>query len=107
MSCARFVKHVLQKRRAVWRLAGDIRGEGAAILLRLWDALGWQEDVSLGNGAVSRYGVYLPISSLEPNLNSASRGTKYRLAPSWDRLLTCVSATTTYSETTLFKYSTT
>ncbi|KAH8119460.1 cytoplasmic protein [Phellopilus nigrolimitatus] len=32
-----------QKRRAVWRLAGDIRGEGATILLRLWDALGWPE----------------------------------------------------------------
>ncbi|KAH9924408.1 cytoplasmic protein [Fomitopsis serialis] len=33
-----------QKRRAVWRLAGDIRGEGAALLLRLWEALGWSED---------------------------------------------------------------
>ncbi|EPQ57371.1 hypothetical protein GLOTRDRAFT_137711 [Gloeophyllum trabeum ATCC 11539] len=30
-----------QRRRAVWRLAGDIRGEGAAVLLRLWHALGW------------------------------------------------------------------
>ncbi|KAI0082009.1 cytoplasmic protein [Panus rudis PR-1116 ss-1] len=29
-----------QKRRTVWRLAGDIRGDGAAILLRLWNALG-------------------------------------------------------------------
>ncbi|OBZ66616.1 Dedicator of cytokinesis protein 3 [Grifola frondosa] len=33
-----------QKRRAVWRLAGDIRGEGAALLLRVWDALGWPEE---------------------------------------------------------------
>jgi len=29
----------LQKRRAVWRLGGDIRGEGAEILSRLWEAL--------------------------------------------------------------------
>jgi hypothetical protein len=28
----------------VWRLVGDIRGEGAAILLRIWNALGWQVD---------------------------------------------------------------
>ncbi|KAI0700925.1 cytoplasmic protein [Cytidiella melzeri] len=34
-----------QKRRAVWRLVGDIRGEGAAILLRIWNALGWQVDL--------------------------------------------------------------
>ena len=25
---------------------GDIRGEGAAILLRIWSALGWQVDGS-------------------------------------------------------------
>lgn len=31
---------IYQKRRAVWRLAGDIRGEGAAILTRLWTSLG-------------------------------------------------------------------
>ncbi|KAI0063692.1 hypothetical protein BV25DRAFT_405860 [Artomyces pyxidatus] len=54
-----------QKRRAVWRLAGDIRGEGAAILLQLWDALGWPEDVSASAGAVTRYGGYqTTLSSL-------------------------------------------
>lgn len=47
-----------QKRRAVWRLAGDIRGEGATILLRLWEALGWPESVSQDAGAVTRYGGY-------------------------------------------------
>ncbi|THH08148.1 hypothetical protein EW145_g2899 [Phellinidium pouzarii] len=47
-----------QKRRAVWRLAGDIRGDGAAILLRLWDSLGWPEQVSADAGAVTRYGGY-------------------------------------------------
>ncbi|KAF7964947.1 hypothetical protein HWV62_1454, partial [Athelia sp. TMB] len=39
-----------QKRRAVWRLAGDIRGEGAAILLRLWSALGWPEQAQNNPG---------------------------------------------------------
>ncbi|THH15128.1 hypothetical protein EW146_g5303 [Bondarzewia mesenterica] len=54
-----------QKRRAVWRLAGDIRGEGAAILLQLWDVLGWPEDVSASAGAVTRYGGYqATLSSL-------------------------------------------
>lgn len=33
----------MQKRRAVWRLGGDIRGEGADILLRLWESLRWPE----------------------------------------------------------------
>lgn len=44
----------VQKRRAVWRLAGDIRGEGASIMLKLWEALGWTEHPS-PNGE-SRYG---------------------------------------------------
>ncbi|KAI5478526.1 hypothetical protein MNV49_005055 [Pseudohyphozyma bogoriensis] len=33
-----------QKRRAVWRLAGDIRGEGAKILSRCWNSIGWPEE---------------------------------------------------------------
>ncbi|KAI9456498.1 C2 domain in Dock180 and Zizimin proteins-domain-containing protein [Lactarius psammicola] len=53
-----------QRRRAVWRMAGDIRGEGAAILQRLWDALGWPEDVSERAGVVTRYGRYQ--TSLSP-----------------------------------------
>jgi hypothetical protein len=51
--------NTFQKRRAVWRLAHDVRGEGAAILLRLWDSLGWPEEVSVEHGAVARYGVCL------------------------------------------------
>ncbi|KAG8846100.1 hypothetical protein FRB96_002079 [Tulasnella sp. 330] len=47
-----------QKRRAVWRLANDVRGEGASILLRLWEAIGFPEDVSARAGAVTRYGGY-------------------------------------------------
>lgn len=47
----------LKKRRAVWRLAGDLRGEGANILLRLWQAIGWDEAVSAQAGVITRYGV--------------------------------------------------
>lgn len=58
-----------QKRRAVWRLAGDIRGEGAGILLRLWEALGWPESVSHNAGAVTRYGGYqVALNSLVGNV---------------------------------------
>ncbi len=44
-------------------MAGDIRGEGAAILQQLWDVLGWPYDVSERAGAVTRYGVmfYLEV----------------------------------------------
>jgi len=38
-------------------MAGDIRGEGAAILQQLWDTLGWPYDVSERAGVVTRYGV--------------------------------------------------
>lgn len=32
-----------QRRRAVWRLSGDIRGEGAQIFSKLWNAIGWPD----------------------------------------------------------------
>ncbi|CAG8552369.1 31262_t:CDS:2 [Gigaspora margarita] len=32
-----------QKRRAVWRLARDLRGQGAKLLSTLWDAIGWEQ----------------------------------------------------------------
>ncbi|KAF8894918.1 cytoplasmic protein [Gymnopilus junonius] len=47
-----------QKRRAVWRLTGDIRGEGAAILLNLWQALGADEHTSTNGEPAMRYGGY-------------------------------------------------
>ncbi|KAJ3508883.1 hypothetical protein NLJ89_g5517 [Agrocybe chaxingu] len=47
-----------QKRRAVWRLAGDIRGEGATILLNLWQALGSSEHMSTNGEPALRYGGY-------------------------------------------------
>ncbi|MCJ1290932.1 hypothetical protein MMC34_002474 [Xylographa carneopallida] len=31
-----------QKRRAVWKIAGDVREQGAALLERSWDAIGWE-----------------------------------------------------------------
>lgn len=46
-----------QKRRAVWRLAGDIRGEGASIMLTLWQALGWGEHSSTAGEPTMRFGV--------------------------------------------------
>ncbi|KAG2364374.1 hypothetical protein BDR07DRAFT_1401549 [Suillus spraguei] len=51
-----------QKRRAVWRLGGDIRGEGADILLRLWEALAWPEPTE--SSSVSQGGYQAVLSSL-------------------------------------------
>lgn len=31
-----------QKRRAVWKIAGDVREQGAFLLRRSWDAIGWE-----------------------------------------------------------------
>ena len=31
-----------QKRRAVWKIAGDVRENGAELLRRSWDAIGWE-----------------------------------------------------------------
>ncbi|KAK2467786.1 hypothetical protein APHAL10511_000081 [Amanita phalloides] len=47
-----------QRRRAVWRLAGDVRGEGATILLSLWQSLGWSDIVPTNNDTPIRYGGY-------------------------------------------------
>ena len=41
----------------MWRLAGDVRGEGATILLSLWQSLGWSEIVPSNNDAPIKYGV--------------------------------------------------
>lgn len=34
-----------QKRRAVWKIAGDVREQGAHLLRRTWDAIGWETSV--------------------------------------------------------------
>lgn len=31
-----------QKRRAVWKIAGDVRDQGARLLKRSWDSIGWE-----------------------------------------------------------------
>ncbi len=33
-----------QKRRAIWRIAGDVRQQGATLLQRSWEAIGWETD---------------------------------------------------------------
>ena len=33
-----------QKRRAIWKIAGDVREKGALLIRRSWDAIGWETD---------------------------------------------------------------
>lgn len=33
-----------QKRRAIWKIAGDVREQGAQLLKRSWEAIGWETD---------------------------------------------------------------
>ncbi|WVQ67084.1 uncharacterized protein L199_005278 [Kwoniella botswanensis] len=49
-----------QRRRAEWIIAGDLRDEGAALLGRLWNAIGWPVDGPQGkvDGMELRYGGY-------------------------------------------------
>lgn len=57
-----------QKRRAVWKLAGDIRGEGSKILKSCWEAIGSQV-IQAGQAAVTRCGktrLTYSLKSLEP-----------------------------------------
>ncbi|KAL8804480.1 MAG: hypothetical protein Q9200_005812 [Gallowayella weberi] len=42
-----------QKRRAVWKIAGDVREQGANLLRRSWEAIGWESSPE----DQSRYGV--------------------------------------------------
>ena len=34
-----------QKRRAVWKIAGDVREQGAGLLRRTWEAIGWETSI--------------------------------------------------------------
>ncbi|TIA88831.1 hypothetical protein E3P99_02368 [Wallemia hederae] len=51
-------EHTPQKRRAVWKLAGDLRGEGAKIFSVLWNAIGWPEKSNDNPGNDTRFGGY-------------------------------------------------
>jgi hypothetical protein len=42
-----------QKRRAVWKIAGDVREDGADLLRRTWEAIGWETSAD----ERSRYGL--------------------------------------------------
>ncbi|KAL8826437.1 MAG: hypothetical protein Q9170_007405 [Blastenia crenularia] len=42
-----------QKRRAVWKIAGDVREDGAELLRRSWEAIGWESS----SEEQKRYGV--------------------------------------------------
>ncbi|TFK54047.1 hypothetical protein OE88DRAFT_1654527 [Heliocybe sulcata] len=57
-----------QRRRAVWRLAGDVRGEGAAVLLRLWDALGWSSNQTTGATTPTYGGYQIALNVLVGNI---------------------------------------
>ena len=48
-----------QKRRAVWKIAGDVRELGANLLQRSWEAIGWETDEdSLAIHGLARLGGY-------------------------------------------------
>ncbi|TIB43241.1 hypothetical protein E3P86_00025 [Wallemia ichthyophaga] len=49
-------EHTPQKRRAVWKLAGDLRGEGAQTFSRLWNAIGWPNSSDDKSHRSTRYG---------------------------------------------------
>ncbi|KAL7415449.1 hypothetical protein BDY24DRAFT_382988 [Mrakia frigida] len=57
-----------QKRRAVWKLAGDIRGDGVLVLHRLWDSIGWPSldkvTVSFGRYQVQFLSLVQPVLTL-------------------------------------------
>ena len=42
-----------QKRRAVWKIAGDVREQGANLLRRCWEAIGWETN----SDELRRYGL--------------------------------------------------
>ena len=42
-----------QKRRAVWKIAGDVREQGAELLRRSWEAIGWETSLE----EKKRYGI--------------------------------------------------
>lgn len=45
----------LQRRRAAWIIAGDLRDDGASLLRKLWNAIGWE---AIDSRETSRYGGY-------------------------------------------------
>ena len=49
-------EHSPQRRRAEWIIAGDLRDEGAKLLMKLWNALGWHSGGIEQQIVTARYG---------------------------------------------------
>ncbi|KAL8849190.1 MAG: hypothetical protein Q9221_005816 [Calogaya cf. arnoldii] len=78
-----------QKRRAVWKIAGDVREQGAGLLRRSWEGIGWES----GPEDQIRYGVHriggfqvqyvpslvAPIVELCLSVHEGLRGTAVRV----------------------------
>ncbi len=48
-----------QKRRAVWKIAGDVRENGAELLRRSWETIGWETTLEdRGRYGLERMGGY-------------------------------------------------
>ena len=70
-----------QRRRAQWIIAGDLRDDGAALLLRLWGMLGWEDahgglrygGVSLSGAIQAEYALMTVSNSLYQSRWSYSR----------------------------------
>lgn len=45
-----------QRRRAQWIISGDLRDDGAALLIRSWNAIGWQSGKNASAGVGAKFG---------------------------------------------------
>ncbi|KAL8997049.1 MAG: hypothetical protein Q9169_003590 [Polycauliona sp. 2 TL-2023] len=78
-----------QKRRAVWKIAGDVREQGADLLKRSWEAIGWESspedqrryDVHRIGGFQVQYvpGLVAPIVELCLSVHEGLRRTAVRI----------------------------
>ncbi|KAL9126700.1 MAG: hypothetical protein Q9217_004280 [Psora testacea] len=78
-----------QKRRAVWKIAGDVREQGAMLLKRSWEAIGWETSleehkryglIRLGGFQVQYVpGLVAPIVELCLSVHEGLRGVAIRI----------------------------
>ena len=80
-------EHTHQKRRAGWVIAGDLRDEAVALLVRLWNAIGWPIDEAAVNSP--RYG---GVSLLLSLLLARADGGSIKLASQVSAEKSCLSA---------------
>ena len=81
-----------QKRRAVWKVAGDVREQGADLLKRSWDAIGWdsspEEEKRYGLSRLGGYqvqyvpGLVAPIVELCLSVHEGLRNVAVRILQS-------------------------